>query len=66
VEEGSPADRAGLKPGDVITHYNGEEIDGFERLVEMTRELAPGTKVKLEVVRREQVKSIELELADFE
>lgn len=66
VEEGSPAERAGLKPGDVITHYNGEEIDGFERLVEITRELTPGTKVKLEVVRREQSKSIELELADFE
>lgn len=66
VEEGSPADRAGLKPGDIITHYNGEEIDGFERLVEITRELTPGTKVTLEVVRREQSKSIELELADFE
>ena len=66
VEEGSPAERAGLKPGDVITHYNGEQIDGFERLVEITRELAPGTKVTLEVIRREQVKSIDLELADFE
>jgi hypothetical protein len=66
VEEGSPAERAGLKPGDVITHYNGEPIDGFERLVEITRELTPGTKVKLEVVRREQGKTIELELADFE
>jgi S1-C subfamily serine protease len=50
----------------VITHYNGEPIDGFERLVEITRELTPGTKVKLEVVRREQGKTIELELADFE
>lgn len=70
VEEGSPAERAGLKPGDVITHYNGEQIDGFERLVEITRELTPGTKVTLEVVRREQArivdKTIELELADFE
>ena len=66
VEEGSPAERAGLKPGDVITHYNGEKIDGFERLVEITRELAPGTKVALEVIRREQPRTIELELADFE
>jgi len=66
VEEGSPAERAGLKPGDVITHYNGEKIDGFERLVEITRDLTPGTKVSLEVIRREQPRTIELELADFE
>lgn len=52
----SPADGAGLRAGDVITHFNGapieaekeEDLGGFQRLV---ASVAPGEKVALATVR---------------
>lgn len=29
VEEGSPASQAGLRTGDLITHVNGESVQGL-------------------------------------
>ncbi|MFM8220802.1 MAG: PDZ domain-containing protein [Planctomycetaceae bacterium] len=66
IEEGSPAEKAGLKLGDVIRQYNGIELDGFEKLVEITRELKPGTRITLDIIRNETPKQLELELGEFE
>ncbi|MFM7160014.1 MAG: PDZ domain-containing protein [Planctomycetaceae bacterium] len=66
IEEGSPAEKAGLKLGDVIRQYNGIELDGFEKLVEITRELKPGTRITLEIIRTEPPKQLALELGEFE
>jgi S1-C subfamily serine protease len=56
VKPGSAADQAGLKKGDVITAFNGTEINEpnvFRNLVAST---APGTDVTLTIIRdgREQ------------
>lgn len=55
--KGTPADRAGIKAGDYITHLNGELIYGgtLDDAVERMRG-APGTSIKLTIVRpgREQ------------
>ena len=50
--EDTPADRAGIKPGDYITHIDGEFIYGYtlDEAVEKMRG-KPGTSVKLSVVR---------------
>jgi Do/DeqQ family serine protease len=51
VQPGSPAERAGLKKGDVIVGFNGVEISDpnvFRNLVAST---APGSAVTLNVVR---------------
>jgi serine protease Do len=52
VEKGAPADRAGLEPGDVITAYNGREVNHSADLPALVAETAPGTTVKIEVVRK--------------
>ena len=50
--EDTPADRAGIKSGDYITHINGEFLYGFslDEAVDKLRG-APGTTVKLTIVR---------------
>ncbi len=50
--EDTPADRAGIKAGDYITHINGEFLFGFslDEAVEKMRG-RPGTPIKLTIVR---------------
>jgi serine protease Do len=51
VEEGSPADSAGIKRGDVILRYNGENVLGTQQLIRLVRETPPERKVKLQLWR---------------
>lgn len=58
VVEGSPAEQAGLKQGDVITQLNGDKVDKvakFRNQIAMTR---PGTEVDLLVLRDGKKKTI--------
>jgi serine protease Do len=58
VERGGPADKAGLKPGDVIRKLNGTKIIGSGDLPAIVGLASPGDKVTLEVWR--QGKAVEL------
>ena len=51
VETDSPAEKGGLKVGDVVTQYNGQHIEGMEQFARMVRETPPGRDVKLDIVR---------------
>ncbi len=51
VEEGSPAEKAGLKKGDVVLEYNGQRVEGTEQFVRMVRETPSGRQVKLVISR---------------
>ena len=51
VERGSAAEKAGLKPGDVITTFNGKPIEQSSQLPPLVAQMRPGTKAKLEVLR---------------
>ncbi|HRN74499.1 S41 family peptidase [Ottowia sp.] len=56
--EGSPADRAGLKPGDLITRVDDTAVRGLtlsEAVKRMRGE--PGTKVILTILRRDENRS---------
>src|SRR5262249_8799357 len=58
VEKGSPADRAGLKVGDVILSYNGKKIEDPNELPRLVAATKPREKATLEVWRdgkRQQV-----------
>jgi regulator of sigma E protease len=50
VEPNSAAERAGLKPGDVIASINGTKIERFEQVVSIVR-LAPGRPLEITVQR---------------
>src|SRR5712664_1326203 len=56
VEPGSPAEKAGLKGGDVITNVNGRPIKTGNDLVNPIAQAPIGTKVKIGYVRDRQSK----------
>jgi serine protease Do len=51
VESGSPAEKAGLKVGDVITELDGQKVSGASQLQIEVGQKQPGSSIKLEVLR---------------
>jgi Do/DeqQ family serine protease len=51
VEPGSPAERAGLKQGDVITEVQGRRVSDGNELRNAVSNIAPGTAVAIKAVR---------------
>ena len=67
VYEGSPADRGGLKPGDVITHVNDKPIAGESSEESTTRIKGPaGTPVRLTVRSDGDVRELTMRRASVE
>ena len=65
MESGSPADKAGLKSGDVVTRVNDRLIESSDALIAATRSQEFGATVTLEVKGRdnEDVRKVEVTLA---
>jgi len=65
VTPGGPADKAGIKPGDVITAFEGRPVAEPDELVVAIRARAPGDQVKLTVRTggRERVLTMTLQAA---
>ncbi|TAH41924.1 MAG: DegQ family serine endoprotease [Betaproteobacteria bacterium] len=63
VDPGSPAEKAGLKPGDVVLGLDGSRINDSADLPRIVGEKRPGTRVRLDVWRdgrsRELVATLE-------
>src|SRR6202167_3095706 len=51
VEDASPAEKAGLKSGDVVLEYNGQRVKGMEQFGRLVRETPPAREVKLTIGR---------------
>ena len=65
VSGGSPAERAGLRPGDVIVEMGGDSIRTVEDLYSAIRRRDPGDAVKLRVVRDGERRTVEVTLAQL-
>jgi serine protease Do len=59
VESGSPAEKAGLKPGDTLVEMNGEVITNTEELMNGLDAFKEGDTVKVTVWRPEEVGNAE-------
>ena len=51
VTEGSPGDRAGLRAYDLITAVEGRPVSTNDELIRLVASIAPGTNIRLDVVR---------------
>lgn len=62
VVVGSPADKAGLKRGDLVLKIGDQEINGFGDLSQKIRQYKPSDKVKVTVLRDGKEETLEIEL----
>src|SRR6266567_509893 len=65
VSPKSPAEKAGIKTGDVITSVNGKKIGDARELRLIIGSMSPGTKVQIEVNREGQKKTLGVDLVEM-
>ena len=66
VEQGSPAEKAGLEPGDIILKFEGKTIDKSSDLPRMVGNTKPGTRSAIQVWRRGSLKDMHITVGEFE
>ena len=65
VIKGSPADRAGLKVGDIIVALNGKKMDSVRDLQISIMRTKPGTVVTLTVIREGKKREIKVKIGEL-
>ena len=66
VEQGAPADKAGLEPGDVILRFDGKAIDKASDLPRMVGNTKPGSRSNLQIWRKGVMRDITVTVGEFE
>jgi serine protease Do len=59
----SPADRAGLETGDIITSFGGQSVSGFTGLQKLIAARRPGEVVELRILRDKAVQELRAKIA---
>jgi serine protease Do len=65
VMEGSPAEKAGIRPGDVIVTYNGRSVDSSTSLRNMVAQTNVGGEVKVKIIRDGKHKVLKITVGEF-
>jgi serine protease Do len=65
VFPGTPADKAGLKPGDFLTEFNGKEVEDLNSLQLEISECAPGSDATLKLIRNGAATTLAVRLAEL-
>lgn len=65
VEKDSPAEKAGLKSGDVITEFNGEHVEGVAQFRRLVRETPPGRTVSVTVWREGHSQTLSVTISTY-
>ncbi len=66
VEAGSPAEKAGIEPGDIITRFEGKVIDRATDLPRLVGNVKPGTRTTVTVFRRGSTRDLNVTIAEVE
>ncbi|MEO6811721.1 MAG: PDZ domain-containing protein, partial [Isosphaeraceae bacterium] len=62
VIDDSPADKAGLKTGDIITSFAGEPVQSYQDMIDLLHKQKPDDKVTLKIDRAGQKLDVEVAL----
>ncbi len=62
VEKDSPAEKAGIKAGDIITNISGKDIEDYRDLVRTIRYYDPDDRVEIHISRKGARKTIKVKL----
>jgi serine protease Do len=65
VLPGTPAEKAGIKSGDVIVEFNGKEVADAHSLQLTVSECAPGTEATVKVIRNGREKTFTVKLTEL-
>jgi serine protease Do len=65
VTAGSPAAKAGMKPGDIIVAYNGSPVGKADKLRSRVAETRPGSEATVEVFRDGRRKQLDVEIGEL-
>lgn len=60
VLQGGPADKAGIKPGDVLLNVNGQDITDTTRLLNVIAQIKPGTDAKVRLMRKNKEMEVDV------
>ena len=66
VQDGSPAARAGLKAGDIITHYDAQKVTTSGDLPKLVAATAVGRQVPITVVREGKTVALNVTVAQMD
>jgi putative serine protease PepD len=64
VEEGGPADQAGVQSGDVVVAIDGEEVEGPDDVRSAVSAAEPGEEIELRILRNGEEQTVEVTLGE--
>jgi serine protease DegQ len=62
VLNGGPADKAGMKPGDVLTQVNGQKVDDVVTLLNRIAQTNPGDEAKVSLLRKGKEMALQVQV----
>ncbi|HSC80613.1 MAG TPA: PDZ domain-containing protein, partial [Chitinolyticbacter sp.] len=66
VEKDGPADKAGVKPGDIIQKFNGQNVVTSSDLPRLVTEVKPGAVAKLTVWREKAARELAVTVGEMD
>jgi len=60
ILKGGPADKAGMKPGDILIAVEGKSVSDTTDMLNLIAQLTPGNKAKMKILRKSQESTLEV------
>jgi serine protease DegQ len=60
VVRGGPADRAGIRPGDILLTVDGKEVTSTSDMLNLIAQLTPDRKAKMTVMRKNRQSTLDV------
>jgi serine protease Do len=66
VEKGSPAEKAGIEASDIITRFDGKQVESQSDLPRIVGSTRPGSKSELEVWRKGTLRTLSITVGELQ